>query len=316
MAHGRAPQRRLMERAPAVEQHLQTNRDRWTRLRRCRFQRSHRCRDVLRIGWNAAMVHGLLLDRDLKAVSPSFFIGDVCYLNRHALIWDGTQYLAIYSASPTGSPAGIFVTRISQAGVPDPNRIDLTHSAESAFSIASTKFGTAVMWFALRDGAAVDEARFVAANGSVSPAESFGAGSNGLLVSQSDGKLAHITAQTMGTEPYFGSPHVTMAIGDVVPPARVPDAPKISVTLDADQKLRVQWTVPPQPVAGYRVEYKALNQEWMELEAWFRPTERSLVVQPAGDPATYAFRVRAWSDSGTSAYSAQGSLPAKRRSVR
>jgi hypothetical protein len=172
------------------------------------------------------------------------------------------------------------------------------------------------MWFALRDGAVVDEARFIAANGSVSPVESFGAGSNGLLVSQSDGKLAHITAQTMGTEPYFGSPHVTMAIGDVVPPARVPDAPKISVTLDADKKLRVQWTVPPQPVAGYRVEYKATNQDWMELEAWFRPTERSLVVKPAGDPATYAFRVRAWSDSGTSAYSAQASLPAKRRSVR
>lgn len=264
---------------------------------------------------------GMLLDRDLHPLSQPVEITHTHqfleYDSDYFVAWDGTGYTVAYPYRDDDA-AGIFVKRVSPQGVPDANSVQITDERDRQFSIALTKWGTAILWPTLRDGVAVQEARLVAPDGSVSVIGTFaGNWHGGQLLSLPDGRLGLFNTRAPEEEPYFGSSRAVLAVGDVIDPARVPDAPKVTVTLEADQRLRVQWTAPPQPVNGYRVEYKIGKQDWLELEAWFRPTETTLVFTPAVDASKYSFRVRAWSDSGTSAYSTPVSPSSgKRRSVR
>lgn len=83
-------------------------------------------------------------------------------------------------------------------------------------------------------------------------------------------------------------------------------------------QLRIEWTPPPQPVIGYRVEYRVSDGSWNELGQWFDAHEtQAFWTAPLQPGVTYAFRVRAFSDNGTSAYSnAPVIFTAKRRAVR
>jgi fibronectin type III domain protein len=261
---------------------------------------------------------GMLRDRDFHPISqPVEILQTQWSYGEYFLSWDGTGYTVTYLCRASDA-AGVFVKRISRQGVPDASTLQITDESDTRFTAAPTKWGTAIVWPTVRDGVWVEEARLVAPDGSVSSIGTFARDwSNGQqLISLPDGRLGLISTRSPIAEPYFGSSRAVLAVGDVVAPARVPDAPKVTVALDADQRLRVQWTAPVQPVNGYRVEYKIGKQDWLELEAWFRPAETTLALTPAGDAAKYSFRVRAWSDSGTSAYSAPASLPVKRRSVR
>jgi hypothetical protein len=66
----------------------------------------------------------------------------------------------------------------------------------------------------------------------------------------------------------------------------------------------VEWSAPPEPVNGYRVEYRVDDGLWNELDFWFDARSRSLAIRPwRTGPVRYQFRVRAVNDAGFSPYS-------------
>jgi hypothetical protein len=101
--------------------------------------------------------------------------------------------------------------------------------------------------------------------------------------------------------PYLGSGRILLSVAHPAPVATVPDAPHATVT-QSGAKLRVDWTPPPQPVNGYRIESRLADGPWLEHEGWADSTTTSLLID-AHRSGTYEVRMRAWSDAGTGAYS-------------
>jgi hypothetical protein len=79
----------------------------------------------------------------------------------------------------------------------------------------------------------------------------------------------------------------------------------------------LEWSAPPQPVNGYRIEYRlGQNGAWNELDTFYDSTARSATIAPWRN-ATFEFRMRAWNDGGVGAYSNVVTIaPSKQRSVR
>jgi hypothetical protein len=85
----------------------------------------------------------------------------------------------------------------------------------------------------------------------------------------------------------------------------------------AGREVTLEWTVPPGAVNGYRIEYRIGDGSWNELDRWLAATRRTTEVRLPAGTARAAFRMRAWNDGGTSAYShVVTNGAAKRRSVR
>jgi hypothetical protein len=120
--------------------------------------------------------------------------------------------------------------------------------------------------------------------------------------------------------PYHGASRLNVRIGDLVPPGPKPSAPQIT---RADHPaggiaMIVEWTAPPEPVNGYRVEYRVDDGVWNELDVWFDAHARSLAIRPwRSDPVRYQFRVRAVNDAGFSPYSNAATIRTRKtRAVR
>lgn len=137
------------------------------------------------------------------------------------------------------------------------------------------------------------------------------------MVALPNGAAAYIGTDEQMEAPHHGARRLLLRRFDVTPPGNVPDAPVTRVHRELGQ-LRIEWTPPPQPVIGYRVEYRVSDGSWNELGQWFDAHEtQAFWTAPLQPGVTYAFRVRAFSDNGTSAYSnAPVIFTAKRRAVR
>jgi hypothetical protein len=135
------------------------------------------------------------------------------------------------------------------------------------------------------------------------------------VVQLADGAIAYVGVERQNAAPYHGAHRLMMVRRDAAPQP-VPDPPVITVRAYNGQ-LRVEWTAPPQPVTGYRVEYRIGDGSWNEMPRWFDPDQRLAPWASVKAGQTYAFRVRAWSENGTSAYSTPAvAYMGRRRAVR
>jgi len=136
------------------------------------------------------------------------------------------------------------------------------------------------------------------------------------VVALADGVVGYIGAQMLTDAPHHGSAHIVMAIGDDLPVPRVTQAPAAKAHLSSGRAV-VDWNGLTQIVDGYRVEYRAGDGPWIEIDQWFDPNERTATLEGLRSGVAYAFRVRAWSAGGTGPYSNIAiAAPGKRRAVR
>lgn len=136
------------------------------------------------------------------------------------------------------------------------------------------------------------------------------------LIAMPDGSLAWVGVEVQEAAPHHGALRVMLDVPESH--AAVPDAPVATLTYDG-QEMTIDWIEPPQLVAGYRVEYRIDDGSWNELPRQYGAEERSATWTSITRGRTYAFRVRAFSESGAGAYSEVVSAAAgaaKRRSVR
>ena len=133
-------------------------------------------------------------------------------------------------------------------------------------------------------------------------------------------RLVYVQAMPRDEMPYHGASRLNVRIGDVVPPGPKPSAPRITrADHPADGvAMIIEWTAPPEPVNGYRVEYRVDEGLWNELDFWFDARTRSLAIRPwRPGQARYQFRVRAVNDAGFSLYSNQATVRTRKmRAVR
>jgi hypothetical protein len=119
-------------------------------------------------------------------------------------------------------------------------------------------------------------------------------------------RLVYVQAMPRDAMPYHGASRLNVRIGDLVPPGPKPSAPRITRAVHPTGGIAmiVEWSAPPEPVNGYRVEYRVDDGPWNELDEWFDARTRQLTIRPwrTGE-VRYQFRVRAVNDSGFSPYS-------------
>jgi hypothetical protein len=116
--------------------------------------------------------------------------------------------------------------------------------------------------------------------------------------------------------PHHGARRVMMIAASFTGLGTAPDAPRLTASRTGGP-IRLEWSAPPQPVNGYRVEYRIGDGSWNELDEWF--TANDLVKTLPWQQPVVAFRVRAFNDAGASDYSqvaAVGTGVGKRRAVR
>lgn len=130
------------------------------------------------------------------------------------------------------------------------------------------------------------------------------------------GRAAFVGTQLDHGAPHHGARRLHLRIADTVPTGPVPAAPVASVR-HYNGQLRIDWTRPAGAVDGYRVEYRIGDGFWNEIGRWFDAEERTAPWAAVKPGQTYAFRVRAMNDNGTSEYSAPAVMyMGRRRAVR
>lgn len=231
--------------------------------------------------------------------------------------WDGTRY--VVANANLYEPKGVFAHRVSAAGVPEPNRITLSTAESLELSMTAAGDGVGIGWSSY-DAPVRDHVSLVDRGGEVStpgvfPRPPLWVAPTYVAAALPDGRLAYVGFDNVQGAPYYGSHRILMAIADPDLAPGVADAPTLSVERNGAE-LRVRWTTPPQPVNGYRLEYRTGSGPWTELEHWFTARETTASFTPVPPAAAWSFRVRAWSDGGTSAYSNEAIVAPKRRSVR
>jgi hypothetical protein len=119
-------------------------------------------------------------------------------------------------------------------------------------------------------------------------------------------RLVYVQQLPRDEMPYHGASRLNVRIGDVVPPGPKPSAPQITRATHPAGGIAmiIEWSAPPEPVNGYRVEYRVDDGLWNELDFWFDARSRSLAIRPwRTGQVRYQFRVRAVNDAGFSPYS-------------
>jgi hypothetical protein len=128
--------------------------------------------------------------------------------------------------------------------------------------------------------------------------------------------VAYVASSIQDGAPYDGTGHVMMAIArqPATPPR--PEAPYVAARLEG-ANISVDWTAPAGALNGYRLEYRAGDGPWNELDDWFPTGTHHTWVPTPSTGTTFAVRMRAFNDGGTSPYSAVASTqPTRRRAVR
>jgi hypothetical protein len=141
-------------------------------------------------------------------------------------------------------------------------------------------------------------------------------GSAPRLVALPNNGIGFAHSDVVADAPHHGSTRVLLSVATDARP-QAPDAPRATAT-NASGRVRVDWTVPPQAVSGYRVEYRIDEGAWVEAEGSNAATATSMMFDPKRS-GTYAIRVRAIGDGGVSAYSEPVTITVtagRRRAVR
>jgi len=112
------------------------------------------------------------------------------------------------------------------------------------------------------------------------------------------GSVAFVQSESGALAPHHGSARVAMAIAHPAPPV-APHAPRLSATANGG-RAELAWNA--QTAGGYRLEYRIDGGAWLEAEGWSDGDATSTTFT-APRNGVYAFRLRAWSDGGVSAYS-------------
>jgi hypothetical protein len=276
------------------------------------------------IGCCRPSIQGALLLDTFPAVAAKSFLIEPTLENDLTRIfmdvaWNGAQYVVAHANQ--FETKGVYARRVSADGVPEPNRITLSTAEPYELSMTGAGDGAGVGWASYDSTAFRDHVTLIGRSGEVSapaefPRQPLWVATSYVAAALPDGRLAYVGFDTRSEGPYYGSHRILMAIANRDSAPAIADAPTISVERNGVD-LRVRWTMPAQSVNGYRLEYKVGSGDWTELEQWFMPDERTASF-PLPSPAAPAwfFRVRAWSDGGTSAYSNEAVIAPKRRSVR
>lgn len=222
----------------------------------------------------------------------------------YVLVWRGETYLN--------------ARRVAADGVPVDEYVQISASGNTPRSIALARVGDGVglTWFDGRSQVALYD---FTPHWTVRTARGFDAhpGAAPRIVALPDQRAALVQSATHDEEPHHGSTRLTMAVAHPAP-AFAPEAPLASIT-KSGSRLRVAWTAPSQAVNGYRIESRIDGGPWLELEGWTDSGTTELLLEPRRS-GRYQFRVRAWSDGGTSAYSEPVAMDVtvggRRRSVR
>lgn len=136
------------------------------------------------------------------------------------------------------------------------------------------------------DGAIVDERSIV---DGASP-------DTGLVLAGGD--LAYLSMPVWLDAPHHGTRRITLRIAT----ADTPPQPPALVTARAhERRVLVEWSDPPAPANGFRIEYRVGDGAWNEVEGWYGAEVRSATLSM---PDGTSFRVRTFSDAGASAPSA------------
>jgi hypothetical protein len=219
--------------------------------------------------------------------------------------WDGSNYRVVWSRYDR--VVGRTIPAAGDVPVRDPDFITAAIGYADDLRVASFSGALAVWWSWSNAPAA-----FI---GSVWPRQDDSAVFDAReLVQLPDGAIAYVGTLQQDPPPHHGADRILMLRRGAAGP--VPDAPTLTVR-PYNGQLRIEWTAPPQPVAGYRVEYRIGNGSWNEMPRWYDADERLAPWTSVKAGQTYAFRVRAWSENGTSAYSTPATAYiGRRRAVR
>jgi hypothetical protein len=92
-----------------------------------------------------------------------------------------------------------------------------------------------------------------------------------------------------------------------------PDAPRLTGVV-RNGRVELDWTAPPQEIAGFRLEYRIGDGAWNEFDRWFDEDDDDVAIGwQLRQGVPYQFRLRAISDAGASDYSAPVLLNVTRR---
>lgn len=230
-----------------------------------------------------------------------------------ALVFNGRHYVLVWRGGTY-----LNARRIAVDGVPVDEYVQISASGDAPQSIALARVGDGVglTWFDGRSQVALYDFN---PHWTVRTARGFDAhaGAAARIVALPDQRAALVQSAMHDAEPHHASARLTMSVAHPAP-AFAPDAPLASITKSGG-RLRVAWIAPSQAVNGYRVESRIDGGPWLEHEGWTDSGTNELLVEPRRS-GRYQFRVRAWSDGGTSAYSEPVAMDVtvggRRRSVR
>ncbi len=230
-----------------------------------------------------------------EAVSPSMYWDG----NRFVIFWINGGALETRTIRPNAAGSGI--TRVAGAQVDTRE----AHATLTPFGAAITSNDGEVLL--VRDGVLIKRYVLGIPNSTDS------------LVNLGP-NVAYLQAPVRDEMPYHGASHIFLSTGGVLAPAKLPLPPEISrASMTNTRSLIVlEWTPPPDPINGYRIEYQVDDGPWNELDHWFDRETTSVSMRPWLENVQYRFRIRAWSAAGVSEYSMPATvrLLARRRAVR
>jgi hypothetical protein len=254
------------------------------------------------------VLEGIRLDANLQRIGAAQIeiAGDDSY--SASLAWDGTQYVVAWM-----TPADYRLSTVSRSGVPSGTSRAITSA--TSVNLLPDQSLVRVGNHLVLSWSSSDKPAFVLSGADVVttlPTPN----THRTLVPLPLGRAAFVGTQVDRTAPHHGARRMHLRIVDTVPTATVPSAPVASVR-HYNGQLRIDWTRPPEAVDGYRVEYRIGDGFWNEIGRWFDVEERLAPWATVKPGQTYAFRVRAFNEEGTSAYSVPTVMyMGKRRAVR
>lgn len=229
------------------------------------------------------------------------------YLWSSALFWTGSEYIIGWT-----SEDALHVKRYGADGRTIGSEVVVQQ--ETAQIVATTRSGEVLIsWLEWREEVMIlSTLRDTAATAPTIVARL----PYGRITPLSDNRLAWTGSVAQFDPPHHGARRIMLAFGGPAIPPPVPAAPALSATA-AGREVTLEWTVPQGTVNGYRIEYRIGDGAWNELDRWLAATKQTTEVRLPAGTARAAFRMRAWNDGGTSAYSNVVMTGAtKRRSVR
>jgi hypothetical protein len=244
-------------------------------------------------------IAAIRLGKDLQALDAAPTIlaaNDQIGYGSINLAWDGTQYVVAWATA-----SGLTAAQVAPSGAATVRR--LFGATGDFINVTRVGGGAAILFsgrlaFLRSDGTATAPIKITS---NVEP---------GRIEALPNGDAVFLE-----NVPIDGIQRVTMRVASATPLPPRPDAPTVSLQR-ITEALVLHWTVPAQPVNGYRIEYRAGEGPWVELDQSFGAERRSIAV-PVTSRARYAYRVRAWNDAGLGEYSTPvlTNLP-RRRAVR